>query len=169
MKIIDLTKTIQFNEGDPPFMQVELENKSHAEGLELVKAFGLPDKYIPSKFKGWADDTIKLGVHSTTHIDAPWHYAPTCEGKPAKTIEEIPLEWCFGDGVVIDMSHKADYDVITAQDVQNFLLDKNITLESGMIVLIRTAYRSRHQSDGNRSMGMGPTTTLLDPESTRNR
>jgi kynurenine formamidase len=27
--------------------------------------------------KGWAHDQIKLSTHGTTHLDAPWDYAPT--------------------------------------------------------------------------------------------
>jgi len=28
---------------------------------------------------------------------------PECEGKQPKTIDEWPLEWCFGPGVVVDI------------------------------------------------------------------
>jgi len=87
MQIIDLTKTIQFNEDDPSHMQVEVEHKPHSQALDLVRSFGLSDNLFPKKYKGWADDSIRMGVHSTTHLDAPWHYSPMCEGKPAKTIE----------------------------------------------------------------------------------
>lgn len=109
-----------------------------------MRLFGLPPKLFPTGFTGWADDTIqKMGVHSTTHIDAPWHYGPTCEGKPSKTIDQIPLEWCFGDGVVIDMSHKEDFEAITVEDIESFLSIHKVTLSSGMIVLIRTD-RDKH-------------------------
>ncbi len=38
-------------------------------------------------------------------MDAPWHYAPTSEGKPARTIDEVPLDWCYGSGIVLDIRH----------------------------------------------------------------
>lgn len=139
MKIIDLTKPIQYNDGDPWFMKVKIKHKAHKKAKLLIRYLGLPARLFPSGFIGWADDMIqKLGVHSTTHLDAPWHYGPTCEGKPAKTIDQIPLEWCFGDGVVIDMSHKKDFDPITKDDVAKFLSEESITLQAGMIVLIKT-------------------------------
>lgn len=139
MKIVDLSKPIQYNSGDPWFMRVKIKHKPHHKAKWLIRALGLPAKLFPFGFNGWADDTIKnMGVHATTHIDAPWHYAPTCEGKPAKTIDQIPLEWCFGDGLVIDMAHKADFDAITKEDLQNFLNENNLGLKQGMIVLIRT-------------------------------
>ena len=95
MKIIDLSKTIQYNPGDPFFMKVKIKHKTHRSSRWLVRAFGLPFRLFPKAFMGWADDEIRnMGVHSTTHLDAPWHYAPTSLGKKAKTIDEDPLDWC---------------------------------------------------------------------------
>ena len=79
-----------------------------------------------------------MGVHSTTHIDAPWHYAPKTNGERSKTIDEIPLEWCYGDGIVIDMAHKADFDPITVDDLDEFIKANNLMLQPNMIVLIKT-------------------------------
>jgi len=139
MKIVDLSKTIRYNAGDPFFMKVKVKHKPHKKAKWLIRYLGLPFKLWPKNFTGWADDEIKkMGVHSTTHLDAPWHYSPTSEGKRAKTIDEVPLEWCFGPGVVIDMKHKEDFDAITKDDVMSFLKNENITLEPGMIVLIKT-------------------------------
>ena len=139
MKIIDLSKTIQYNPGDPFFMKVKIKHKAHRASRWLVRAFGLPFRLFPKAFKGWADDEIrKMGVHSTTHLDAPWHYAPTSMGKKAKTIDQVPLEWCYGDGIVIDMKHKADFDPITVADIKDFLTQQKLTLLPNMIVLIKT-------------------------------
>ena len=139
MKIIDLSKPIQYNADDPWFMKVKIKHKPHAKAKWLLRILGLPFKYFPKGFVGWADDTIqKMGVHSTTHIDAPWHYATTTNGQKAKTIDKMPLELGFADGIVIDMTHKADFDAITVQDMEQFLAEKNLVIRSGMIVLIKT-------------------------------
>ncbi|RQO29800.1 cyclase [Taibaiella sp. KBW10] len=139
MNIIDLSKPIQYNKQDPWFMRVKIKHKAHKRSKLLIRLLGLPSRLFPKNFEGWADDTIKqMGVHATTHIDAPWHYAPTSEGKPAKTIDEIPLEWCYGKGLVIDMKHKADFDPITVTDIEQFLQAHDLHIEPGMIVLIKT-------------------------------
>lgn len=120
-------------------MKVKIKHKPHKKAKWLIRFLGLPFRLFPKNFVGWADDTIvKMGVHSTTHIDAPWHYAPTCEGKPAKTIDEVPLEWCFGEGLVIDMKHKPDFEEITVADIQAFLKKENLRIQPKMIVLIKT-------------------------------
>ncbi|MEO0571840.1 MAG: cyclase family protein [Bacteroidota bacterium] len=139
MEIIDLSKPIKYNKSDPWFMKVKIKHKPHKKAKWLIRFLGLPFKLFPKNFEGWADDTIqKMGVHSTTHIDAPWHYSPTTDGKISKTIDEIPLDWCFGEGLVVDMKHKEDFDPITIDDIIGFLTTFDLKLKPNMIVLIKT-------------------------------
>src|SRR5215467_3179758 len=144
MRLIDLSKPIQYARNDPFFMQVKIRHKRHATARLLVRLLGLPFRLFPKDFVGWADDTItKMGVHSTTHIDAPWHYGPTSDGAPAKTIDEIPLERCIGPGVVLDMTHKADNAPITVADLKAAVAKAGAVLSEHTIVLIHTG-RDRH-------------------------
>lgn len=167
MKIIDLSKTVQYNKKDPWFMRIRIRNYPHRKSLFLIKYFlGLPRRLMPKKFQGWADDKIKsMGVHSTTHIDAPWHYGPMINGKKSKTIDQIPLEWCFGNGIVVDMSHKLDFEEITVDDIKSDLQQSGATISPGTIVLIRTD-RDKLQGDDfvNKGTGMSKSATewLID-------
>jgi kynurenine formamidase len=138
MKVIDLSKPVRFNRDDPFFMRVKVKHKPHWMAKLLVRLLGLPFRLFPRDFAGWADDTISMGVHATTHIDAPWHYGPVSAGAPAQTIEEIPLDRCIGPGVVLDLSHKADDDPITVADMEAALTATGATLTDRTIVLIRT-------------------------------
>ncbi len=148
MKIVDLSKPIQYNSSDPWFMKVKIKHKPHKKARWLLRFLGLPFKLFPKGFEGWADDTIqKMGVHATTHIDAPWHYSPTTNGERSKTVDEMPLEWCFADGLVIDMKHKADFDPITVEDMEEFLKENDLQIQPGMIVLIKTG---RDQFNGTK-------------------
>src|SRR5690606_31697675 len=54
--------------------------------------------------KGWATERLRLSTHAGTHVDAPWHYFPTTAGRRARTIDELPLDAFFGDGVVLDLT-----------------------------------------------------------------
>jgi kynurenine formamidase len=139
VRIIDLSKPIRFNSGDPRFMQVRIKHKRRGSAKLLVWLLGLPRRLFPKDFSGWADDTItRMGVHSTTHIDAPSHYGPLSAGKPAATIEAIPLEKCIGPGVVLDLTHKADDNAITVADLKAALAKTGAKLDDSTIVLIRT-------------------------------
>ncbi len=139
MTVVDLSKPIRYNSQDPFFMRVKIQHKPHWIARWLVRFLGLPFRLMPKDFVGWADDTItKMGVHSTTHIDAPWHYGPEAAGKRAATIDEIPLDDCIGPGVVIDMTHKNDGEVISAHDLEQAVSKSGAEIREGTIVLIRT-------------------------------
>jgi kynurenine formamidase len=118
--------------------KVEFKRIYHREGAEQAAMFfnlnvdDFPDGLL------WANGSVNLGEHTGTHLDAPIHYAPTAEGKPARTIDEIPLEWCYGNGVVLDYHEKEPGYSITEEDIKNELERINYTLKPGDIVLIRT-------------------------------
>ena len=167
MKIIDLSKTIRYDKKDPWFMRIRIKHKSHRKSLFLIRWFlGLKKKNFPTNWQGWADDKIiGMGVHATTHIDAPWHYSPVVAGKKAKTIDEVPLEWLYGDGVLIDVSHIPDFQEITIDDLKQDLSKNNIKLQPGNIVLIKTG-RSKLQgkdvADKGTGMSAAATEWLID-------
>ena len=43
-------------------------------------------------------ETLHLGTHSSTHLDAPWHYNSQIAGVRSQTIDELPLEWFHAPG-----------------------------------------------------------------------
>lgn len=65
----------------------------------------------------FADERITLGSHDGTHLDAPYHFYPTSEGKPAKLIDEWPLEWSMGRGLRLDFRDHSPSEPITEYDV----------------------------------------------------
>lgn len=140
-KIIDLSIAIESNlPSDPEMMVPQIDYITHEQGADQMEMFfpGLKKEQLP-KGLGWAVEFLHLTTHSGTHLDAPFHYHPTMdEGSPALTIDQVPLEWCFQDGVVLDFSHKKDGDRITAKDVENHLSKINYQLKPLDIVLIRT-------------------------------
>lgn len=139
-RIVDLSKEIVENPADPSFMRVKIKHHPHGRARWLVRLLGLPFRLFPKDFAGWADDTItRMGVHSTTHIDAPWHYGPTdADGRPLPTIEAMPTEKMIGPGVVFDMRHKADGEAIEPSDLEAALGATGGTLAPGTIALIHT-------------------------------
>ncbi len=59
---------------------------------------------------------------------------------PARTIDELPLEEFYGDGVILDMRHKEPRSGITVEDVQKALAEMEYTIKPKDIVLIMTGY-----------------------------
>lgn len=111
---------------------------SHEESLPVSeKLFGLSKADWPEGH-GWAAESITLSTHSGTHVDAPYHYGPTSGGKPAKTIDQVPLQWCIGNSFVLDMTHKQAGDHITEEDVQMELERIQYVIQPYDIALVRT-------------------------------
>jgi kynurenine formamidase len=139
MRIIDLSLPLDNDSGWAPWWaRGKVKRQDHRFGRRVVRLlFGLPASYLQTGL-GWANDVIKLSTHGTTHVDAPWHYAPTSEGKPAKTIDQVPLEWCYGPGVVLDIRHKAWDDAASIDDLSAALEKIGRTISPGEIVLIQT-------------------------------
>ncbi len=110
---------------------------NHHEALAQVARYGLqPEWFAPGH--AWAVESVTLSTHSGTHIDAPYHYAPTSGGAPAKTIDQLPLEWFYSDGVRLDFRAKVAGDGITAADVGGELDRIGYTLKPRGNVLIWT-------------------------------
>ncbi|MBU1169468.1 MAG: cyclase family protein [Proteobacteria bacterium] len=139
MKMIDLSVTLDNDKHWAPWWaRNKVVRQNHKFGrLAIWFLFRLTPSYLKNRL-GWANDVITMSTHGTTHLDAPWHYGPLSEGKPARTIDEIPLEWCFSDGVVLDMTHKRDGEAVRARDVKEALEKIKYTLKPMDIVLIRT-------------------------------
>jgi len=117
-QFIDLSLTIAngpvVQTGDP-----EITYMSHEESArERGKVLGLELSDFDIRGGRYAaSERVCMGIHNTTHLDAPWHFGPTSEGKPSKTIDQIPLEWCYGDGVLLDFHHKKAWEAITSKEV----------------------------------------------------
>jgi kynurenine formamidase len=140
-RFVDLSIAIEDGlPSDPPDMIPKIHYTDHRAGAESMKLFfpGIREDDLP-KGLGWAFEKVELATHSGTHLDAPYHYHPTMDqGKRSLTIDEIPLDWCFGPGVVLDFRHKADGERITIQDLKEAVGKIGRPLQEGDIVLIMT-------------------------------
>lgn len=136
MEFFDLSVPISNRAGEPHPPQIVYH--SHEEGArEASEALHIPLNAFPQG-RAWAVETVTLSTHNGTHMDAPYHYGPLSEGKPARTIDRIPLEWCYGDGVLLDFSHKEAGASIAAEEVDAALQRIEYVLKPLDIVLIRT-------------------------------
>lgn len=156
MKIIDLSLPLENDRHFAPWWaRTKVKYQNHRFGKMIIRLlFGVKSRQLKTGL-GWANETISLSTHGATHVDAPWHYAPACEGKTARTIDQMPLEWFHGSGVVLDMRHKDPQDAATAEDLQTALEKIGHTLQPGEIVLIQTGNDAFWGQRGYFSRGPG--------------
>lgn len=104
---------------------------------QMAEIFGVPASAFPEGL-GWAGEELTLITHAGTHMDAPWHYGPSSGGRAARRIDEVPLDWCYGPGVILDMRHKGDGEEISVDDLKAALAKIDHELTPGEIVLLMT-------------------------------
>ncbi|MHB1131798.1 MAG: cyclase family protein [Chloroflexota bacterium] len=77
---------------------------------------------------------LTMSVHAFTHVDAPAHFVP---GAP--TIEDVPLDRYCGEAAVVNLTHIAAGQPVTAGDLEN----RAGALRPGDIALLRTDWPSQ--------------------------
>jgi kynurenine formamidase len=157
--LVDLSAPIEPSPPDlPELLRTDIEFVDHAQGAaEIESLLGVPKRLLRDG-EGWATDTFRrFGTHNSTHVDAPWHYNSTIRGERAQTIDELPLEWFFSDGVVLDMTAKADGDAVDVPDVEAELGRIGHELKELDIVLVRTGRDAHYAEPGYMALGPGVT------------
>ena len=76
-------------------------------------------------------DLLKLGSHTGTHIDAPYHFL-----KDGQRIDEIPVQRFIGNGILIDVSGKSERELIDSTELKSYA--SGIT--KGDFVILKTGW-----------------------------
>jgi kynurenine formamidase len=164
-RFVDLSVALEAGiASDPKGHQPEIDYFRHADTAAEVTAFfpGLTKDDLPGG-EGWAIERMRLTTHTGTHLDAPYHHHSTMNGgERAITIDEVPLEWCYGPGVKLDFRTLRDGHVVTVAEVAAELDRIGHVLAPGDIVLVNTAAGGRYGEADYlaRGCGMGREATL---------
>lgn len=141
-ELVDLSIGLEPGAASEPWPP-EVEYFDHEDGAELlagnlrdlghdVEATDFPDGM------GLAWEEVTAIPHTGTHLDAPWHYGPESGDGPAMTIDEVPLDWCRGNAVVLDFRDLAAGAEITPAEIDGRLADLDHDLSPGELVFIQT-------------------------------
>jgi kynurenine formamidase len=164
LQIIDLSAPIEQSPPEvPDGLRTDIAHADHSAGAATIETlFGVPRDLLRDG-EGWAiEEFTRFGTHNSTHVDAPWHYNSTIAGERAQTIDELPLDWFFGPGVVIDFSSRADGESVGVADLEDELAAIGHSLAPGEIVLIRTGRDAFYSEPDYIARGPG-----VDAEATR--
>ncbi|GAA2728844.1 cyclase family protein [Streptomyces nogalater] len=143
MRLIDLSSPVDSSQYEPdPVVHDVLTPRQGAEHMcaEMREHFGVefsPDELPDGEFLSL--DRITLTTHTGTHVDAPSHYGSRAlygDGVP-RHIDQMPLEWFFGRGVVLDLTD-APTGTVSAARLEKELARTGCALRPGDIVLLHT-------------------------------
>ncbi len=141
-RYIDLSVPLETGiASDPPMALPEIDYFDHQQTAEQITSFfpGLTKDDLPGG-EGWGIEQLRITTHNGTHVDAPWHYHSTMNGgERAMTIDEVPLDWCFGPGVKLDFRHLPDGHVVSAAEIEAELARIGHELKPLDIVVVNTA------------------------------
>jgi kynurenine formamidase len=113
---------------------VTIDLLDHRTGAVVL---GLKPEDFPDEM-AISNETVTLTTHTGTHMDAPLHYGPFSGGVPAKSIDQVPLDWCYGPGVRLDVRHVPAGEGITVDHLTAALAEIDHELSTGDIVLLWT-------------------------------
>ena len=157
-RLIDISIPLENGvKSDPEPFTPEIQYIDHQASAEQVISFfpGLEKDDLPDG-EGWAVEKIELSTHNGTHLDAPYHFHSTMNrGERAATIDEVPLEWCLGNGVKLDFRHLDDGYVVTAAEVEAELARIGHALNPLDIVVVNTRAGSRYGQNDYVASGCG--------------
>jgi kynurenine formamidase len=111
-------------------------------------------KYIKRKPEhGVNAQYIQTSNHIGTHLDAPRHFVTY-----GKTIDQIPLEWLVGPGVIVDVSDVGDLGIYTPE-----MVEERVDLHDGDILILHTGWHRyawyQPTADEERYIHLHPGTT----------
>ena len=157
-RLIDISMYLENDViSDPVGYGPKITYMSHKDTFAQIAPFfpGLAQEDLPDG-EAWAIEKVELITHNGTHLDAPYHFHSTMnEGERAISIDEVPLEWCFQNGVKLDFRHFEDGYVVTGEDVAKELARIGHELQPLDIVVINTRAGSRYGHDDYVASGCG--------------
>ena len=87
-----------------------------------------------------AVNKLELGEHTGTHVDAINHMARPYRGK---SIDTMPLEMFYTEGICLDLSYKGPRELIEIEDLERALSQASLEIQPGDTVLLYTDHYRR--------------------------
>lgn len=132
-QLIDLTATVAEEMANHPShgrspVFLPGTRMNHDEAADTWRGKGVEDMSLVNGF-------VLLAEHNGTHIDAPYHLHPD-----GITVEEVPLEECYGPAVWLDVSDVGARGAVGPAELEAAAADAGVEIRAGDAVLLRTGW-----------------------------
>ena len=158
--LLDLSVALGPNPSE--VVPIEVETLDHrAGGVHLAQLAGISPEELPGGL-GWASEKLTALTHTGTHMDAPFHYGPVCQGRPSRTVDELPLEWFWGPGVCVDVRGGAEAEPVELAEVESFEKTRGLCIGPGTITIFFTGAQRHHGTAGYPDRGRSLSPRLVE-------
>jgi kynurenine formamidase len=141
--VVDLSQPIRRHSMEPYASEVVTHTAARRR-RQWAKHLGVRVSEVEPR-GSW--DLVRASTRAGTHLEAPYRFGPECDGRSARTVDEIPLEWCFGLAVVVDVSAGPRDLAIDRSELLDSLARTGHEIRGGEIVMLHTGAASRFDGD----------------------
>jgi kynurenine formamidase len=143
VKLIDLTAPIRRFSMEPQETLL-LNHPADRRRRQWAKSLNMKVSQVDAR---GAYDHVTVSTRAGTHMEAPFRFGPEIGGKAAKSIDQVPLDWCYGPGVLLDFSNRPPTQTIEVSDLRNALSQVGHSIKNGDIVMLRTGAEDHFDTD----------------------
>jgi kynurenine formamidase len=134
VEVVDLSQPIRQHSMEPDRSEI-VTHGSARRRRQWAKHLGVRVTEIEPR-GSW--DLVRASTRAGTHLEAPYRFGPECAGRPARTVDQVPLEWCFGPALVVDVSEGAPDVPVGREELIEGLRRTEHEIRGGEIVLLHT-------------------------------
>lgn len=152
MRIVDLSGAIE--DGQPvypgwPKTRIWVSDTHEEIGLQWADQVDEETEIVERSlqfYRGGSDEehplnrTIQMSEHGPTHVDSFNHLDPAND----TSVDELPLELFYTEGIALDFSYKDSEDFIEPTDIEDQLDEHDYEIREGDTVLFHTGHRKRN-------------------------
>jgi kynurenine formamidase len=143
VQVVDLSQPIRRHSMEP-YESTVVTHGSARRQRQWAKKFGIRVEEMEAR-GSW--DEVHASTRAGTHLEAPFRFGPECNGGDARTVDRIPLDWCFGRAAVLDVSAGERWAPIERAELVEALETAGHHLRAGDIVLLRTGAEAHFDGD----------------------
>lgn len=143
VRIVDLSQPIRRHSMEPYESWIETHDAARRR-RQWAKRLGVMVGEVEPR-GSW--DEVRASTRAGTHLEAPFRFGPECAGRAARTVDRVPLDWCFGRALVLDVSDGPRAIAIERSELVEALEGAGQSLRAGDIVLLRTGAEEHFDGD----------------------
>jgi kynurenine formamidase len=143
VRVVDLSQPIRRDSMEPYASEITTHGAARRR-RQWAKHLGRRVSEVEAR-GSW--DLVRASTRAGAHLEAPYRFGPECGGRPSRAVDAVPLDWCFGPAVVVDVSDGPRDLAVDRSELLRALARAGHEIRGGEIVMFHTGAASRFDGD----------------------